>query len=61
MAKLKITQIRSTIGRNVKQKRTIETLGIKRLNGSVIHEDRPEIRGMIEKVIHLVQVEEVKG
>jgi len=61
MAKLKITQIRSTIGRNIKQKRTIEALGVKRLNGSVIHEDKPEIRGMIGKVTHLVKVEEVKG
>jgi len=61
MAKLKITQVRSAIGRNVKQKRTIETLGIKRLNDSVVHEDRPEIRGMIGKVVHLVKVEEVKG
>jgi len=61
MAKLKITQVRSAIGRNEKQKRTVETLGIKRLNASVIHEDRPEIRGMVKKVVHLVKVEEVKG
>ncbi|MCL1946588.1 MAG: 50S ribosomal protein L30 [Chitinivibrionia bacterium] len=61
MAKLKITQVRSAIGRNVKQKRTIEALGIKRLHGSVTHEDKPEIRGMIGKVTHLVQVEEAKG
>ena len=59
--KLKITQIHSTIGRNVKQKRTIEALGIKRLNGSIVKDDKPEIRGMINKVIHLVEVEEVKG
>jgi len=61
MAKLKITQVRSAIGREVSQKRTIEALGIKRLNSSVIHEDRPEVRGMIGKVVHLVKVEEVKG
>jgi len=61
MAKLKITQVRSAIGRNIKQKRTIEALGIKRLNGSVVHEDKPEVRGMIDKVVHLVKVEEVKG
>ncbi len=60
MAKLKITQVRSAIGRQESQKRTIEALGIKRLNGSVIKEDKPEIRGMITKVIHLVKVEEVK-
>jgi large subunit ribosomal protein L30 len=61
MAKLKITQVRSAIGREESQKRTIKTLGIKRLNGSVIHEDKPEIRGMVKKVVHLVKVEEVKG
>jgi len=61
MAKLKITQVRSAIGREESQKRTIKTLGIKRLNGSVIHEDKPEIRGMVNKVVHLVKVEEVKG
>jgi len=61
MAKLKITQVRSAIGREESQKRTIKTLGIKRLNDSVIHEDKPEIRGMVNKVVHLVKVEEVKG
>lgn len=61
MSKLKITQVRSAIGRSSSQKRTIEALGIKRLNDSVIKEDKPEIRGMITKVIHLVKVEEVKG
>ena len=61
MAKLKITQIRSAIGRDISQKRTIDALGIKRLNHSVIHDDKPEIRGMITKVVHLVKVEEVKG
>ncbi|MCL2845641.1 MAG: 50S ribosomal protein L30 [Chitinivibrionia bacterium] len=61
MAKLKITQVRSAIGREESQKRTIKTLGIKRLNGSVIHDDKPEIRGMVKKVVHLVKVEEVKG
>ncbi len=60
MSKLKITQVRSAIGRNASQKRTIEALGIKRLNNSVIKEDKPEIRGMITKVVHLVKVEEVK-
>jgi len=61
MAKLKITQIRSAIGREESQKLTIKALGIKRLNGSVIKDDKPEIRGMITKVTHLVKVEEVKG
>jgi large subunit ribosomal protein L30 len=61
MAKLKITQIRSAIGREESQKLTIKALGIKRMNHSVIKDDKPEIRGMITKVVHLVKVEEVKG
>jgi large subunit ribosomal protein L30 len=61
MTKLKITQVRSTIGRNFKQVRTIEALGFKRLNQSIVKDDKPEIRGMLNKVVHLVEVEEVKG
>ncbi|MCJ7576881.1 MAG: 50S ribosomal protein L30 [candidate division Zixibacteria bacterium] len=57
--KLKITQIRSTIGRIKKQKETIKALGIGKLNQSVIHKDTPQIRGMVEKVKHLVEVEEI--
>ncbi|KPL04879.1 MAG: 50S ribosomal protein L30 [candidate division Zixibacteria bacterium SM1_73] len=57
--KLKITQIRSTIGRIEKQKQTIKALGIRKLYQSVIHKDSPQIRGMIEKVKHLVKVEEI--
>ena len=57
--KLKITQIRSTIGRIKKQKETIKALGIRKLYQSVMHEDTPQIRGMIEKVKHLVEVEEI--
>ena len=57
--KLKITQIRSTIGRIKKQKETIKALGIRKLYRSVIHKDTPQIRGMIEKVKHLVEVEEI--
>lgn len=60
MGQLKITQVRSTIKRQEKQKRTIEALGIKRLNDTVIHEDVPQIRGMINVVSHLVVVEEIK-
>lgn len=55
--KLKITQVRSTIKRLENQKRTIRALGIRRLNHSVIHEDTPVIRGMVNKVAHLVEVE----
>ena len=56
--KLKITQVRSTIGRKVGQGRTIRALGIRRLHHTVVHEDTPQIRGMIQKVSHLVRVEE---
>ncbi|MBN1782518.1 50S ribosomal protein L30 [bacterium] len=60
MGKLKITQIRSTIKRQEKQKLTIEALGLHRLHHTVIHQDTPQIRGMIRKVGHLLKVEEVK-
>jgi large subunit ribosomal protein L30 len=60
MGKLKITQIRSTIRRKENQKRTIEALGIRRLHQTVIKSDTPQIRGMINRVSHLVRVEEVK-
>jgi len=58
--KLKITQTRSIIDRLENQKRTIKALGLGRPNYSVEHEDTPQIRGMIQKVIHLVRVEEVR-
>ena len=61
MAKLKITQTRSIIGRIENQKRTIEALGLGRPNNVVIQTDTPQIRGMIRKVSHLVRVEEVEG
>lgn len=57
MAKLKITQVRSAIDRPGRQKRTIEALGLKRLHQTVEHEDTPQIRGMVDKVRHLVEVE----
>jgi large subunit ribosomal protein L30 len=59
-AKLKITQTRSLIGRPEKQRRVIESLGLKRNQTSVVHNDTPAIRGMVFKVRHLVNVEEVK-
>ena len=58
MAKLKITQVRSVQGRGAKQEGTIRALGLKRLGHSVVQEDRPEIRGMIRSVEHLIEVEE---
>ena len=59
MARLKVTQKRSGIGRKRNQRETLRTLGLKRINDVVIKEDRPEIRGMIFTVSHLVAVEEV--
>ena len=59
--KLAITQRRSAIGRAKGQKATIVALGIKRLHHQVVHNDTPQIRGMVEKVKHLVAVEEVDG
>lgn len=60
MAKLRITQRRSVIGRPRNQKATVRALGLHRIDDAVVKDDRPEIRGMIEKVRHLVVVEEVK-
>ncbi len=59
MAKLRITYKKSSIGYNQKQKATIQALGFRRLNQVVEHADTPVIRGMINKVSHLVAVEEV--
>jgi large subunit ribosomal protein L30 len=55
--KIKITQVRSTSGHIKKQREVIRALGIKKLYQSVEHTDTPQIRGMIEKVKHLVKVE----
>ena len=59
MKQLKITQIRSTIKRKENQKRTMKALGLRRLHQTVIHKDVPQIRGMVNKVVHLVKVEEI--
>ena len=61
MAQLKVTQVRSVIDRPKDQKDTIRRLGLHRMHDSVIKDDRPDIRGMIDKVRHLVTVEEVSG
>jgi large subunit ribosomal protein L30 len=58
--KIKITQVRSTIHRPKNQKRTLQALGIRRMNHSVVHEATPQILGMADTVKHLVQIEEVK-
>jgi large subunit ribosomal protein L30 len=59
MGRLKVTQTRSEIGGTSRQRNTLRTLGLKRLRDTVVKEDRPEIRGMIKSVTHLVAVEEV--
>ena len=60
MAKrLKVTQTRSGIGGKQNQRETLRSLGLKRLHDVVVKEDRPEIRGMVNTVSHLVTVEEV--
>ena len=58
MAKVKITQVRSSIDRSQKQKRTLEALGLRKINSSVEHDLNDTIRGMINRVSHLVEVEE---
>ena len=57
--RLKVTQIRSGIGGKQNQRETLRSLGLKRLRDVVVKEDRPEIRGMVNTVRHLVTVEEV--
>ena len=59
MAKIKITQIRSKIGSDWTQVATLTALGIKKLNRAKVHEVTPQILGMINKVKHLVKVEEI--
>jgi large subunit ribosomal protein L30 len=61
MAKLKITQTKSGIGYKQNQKDTLRSLGLKRMHDTVVQEDRPEIRGMVQTVTHLVTVEEITG
>jgi len=57
--RLKITQVRSSIGRPGIQGRTLRALGIRKMNQTVVHRDTPQIKGMIFKVQHLVRVEEL--
>lgn len=60
MAKIKVTKVRSAIKRPKTQKQTLESLGLKRIGQSVEHENTPSILGMVNKVKHLVSVEETK-
>lgn len=59
MSYLKITWKKSFIGRNQKQRRIIRSLGLRRLNHSVVHRNSPTIKGMVQKTIHLLEVEEI--
>jgi len=59
MAKVRITQVKSQIGRLQNQKRTLEALGLRKMNQVVEHEATPTIIGMINKVKHLISVEEI--
>jgi large subunit ribosomal protein L30 len=60
MKKLKITLVRSTIGYKYDQKDTVKRLGLRKMHQTVIKEDNPQIRGMVEKVKHLLKVEEIE-
>ena len=60
MSLLKVTQVRSVVGSKQTHKRTVRALGLKRIRDSRVHEDTPQIRGMVQKVQHLVRAEEVK-
>ena len=59
MAKIRVKQIKSQIGRLQNQKRTLEALGLRKMNQVVEHEATPQILGMVNKVQHLVSVEEI--
>lgn len=59
MAKIKVTLIKSTIGAIPKHKKTVEALGLRKINSSKIHQDNAAIRGMARQVSHLLKVEEI--
>jgi len=61
VAKLRVTQVRGMAGKPKRQRDTVRALGLRRIRHSVLKEDRPEVRGMIARVQHLVTVEEVDG
>lgn len=60
-SRLRVKYVKSAIGQSMRQKRTIEALGLHRMGQVVEHEDSPAIRGMLNKVSHLVEVEEVSS
>ncbi|MDG1422445.1 MAG: 50S ribosomal protein L30 [Flavobacteriaceae bacterium] len=59
MTKIKVTQVKSQIGRLQNQKRTLEALGLRKINQTVEHEATPTIIGMVNRVKHLVSVKEI--
>jgi large subunit ribosomal protein L30 len=59
--KLEITQVRSRSGRPLRHRRTLDALGIRRHQQTVVHDDTPQIRGMVAKIPHLVSVREIEG
>ena len=60
MAKIRVTQVKSKIGKPERQKRTMLALGLKKMNQTIEHEATPQVLGMVKKVAHLLKVEEVK-
>lgn len=60
VGQIKVRQVKSAIGRTSNQRDTLRSLGLKRIGDEVVKEDRPEIRGMVRAVTHLVAVEEVE-
>lgn len=60
MANLKVTQVKSEIGGSERQRQNLRSLGLRKIGDSVVKPDSPEIRGMVNKVVHLVKIEEVK-
>ena len=60
MGKIKVTQVKSAIKRTARQKKTLEALGIRKLHQTIEVEATPQVMGMVQKVSHLVEIEEVK-
>jgi len=61
LAKLQVTLVRSLIGRPETQRKTVNSLGLRKINQTVVHNDSPAIRGMVNQVNHLVSVQEVEA
>jgi len=60
LASIKITLIKSLIGRPEKERKTAKAMGLRKLNAAIIRPDTPEIRGQARKLAHLVRIEEIK-